>query len=215
MAMRFLPAFALILLLPVQVAFGQNQNDLRSRDQKRTGLVRESLAGQNVPVMPITMILRDTTVSDSVFLQPRPVVMGWADSVLAEALILAAPEISWLYGSELNRVARRGAGMLPEPAKMGQAILRSEKMKTVPDPTRSNFRTLAALAGGRFIFVPASVAFGHDSTGTLMATLTAALTDTRTGAVLWHTNAIGRGATPGQALYKTVEYFLPEQSTTP
>jgi len=213
--MRLLLLLAILAVSRPLAINAQNQNDMRSRDQKRTGLVRESLAGQNVPVMPITMIMRDTTVSDSVFLQARTVVMGWADSVLAEALTLAAPEISWLYGTELNRVARRGAGMLPEPAKMGQAILRSEKMKTVPDPTRSNFRTLAALAGGRFIFVPASVFFGHDSTGTLMATLTAALTDTRTGAVLWHANAIGRGANPGQALFKTVEYFLPEQSTTP
>ena len=193
----------------------QNQKDLRSREQKRTGLVRESLAGQNVPVMPVTMITRDTTVSDSILFLARPAVMAWADSIISEALVLAAPEISWLYGAELSRVARRGAGMLPEPAKMGQAILRSEKMKTVPDPTRSNFRMLAALAGGRYIFVPASVAFGHDSTGALIATLSAALTDTRSGAVLWRTNAIGRGIDPAEALFKTVEFFLPEQTTTP
>ena len=208
-------ALAFLALFRPLALSAQNQKDLRSREQKRTGLVRESLAGQNVPVMPITMITRDTSVTDSLFHQSRPVLMGWADSVLAEALILAAPEISWLYGAELNRVARRGAGMLPEPAKMGQAILRSEKMKTVPDPTRSNFRMLAALAGGRYIFVPASVAFGHDSTGALMATLAAALTDTRSGAVLWHTLAIGRGENPREALFKTVEYFLPDQSTPP
>ena len=208
-------ALAILAAAPPVALSAQNQNDLRSREQKRTGLVRESLAGQNVPVMPITMITRDTSITDSIFHQPRPVLMGWADSVLAEALTMAAPEISWLYGSELNRVARRGAGMLPEPAKMGQAVLRSERIKTVPDPTRANFRTLAALAGGRYIFVPAAVAFGHDSTGALMATLTAALTDTRTGAVLWHAMALGRGETPREALYKTVEYFLPEQSTTP
>ncbi|HKP28533.1 MAG TPA: hypothetical protein VJU15_03990 [Gemmatimonadales bacterium] len=213
--MRMLLALAFLALFRPLALSAQNQKDLRSREQKRTGLVRESLAGQNVPVMPITMITRDTSVTDSLFHQSRPVLMGWADSVLAEALILAAPEISWLYGAELNRVARRGAGMLPEPAKMGQAILRSEKMKTVPDPTRSNFRMLAALAGGRYIFVPASVAFGHDSTGALMATLAAALTDTRSGAVLWHTLAIGRGENPREALFKTVEYFLPDQSTPP
>jgi hypothetical protein len=213
--MRFLLVLACLLALRSTPGLAQNQKDLRSREQKRTGLVRESLAGQNVPVMPVTMITRDTTVSDSILLQTRPAVMAWADSIISEALVLAAPEISWLYGAELSRVARRGAGMLPEPAKMGQAILRSEKMKTVPDPTRSNFRMLAALAGGRYIFVPASVAFGHDSTGALIATLSAALTDTRSGAVLWRTNAIGRGIDPGEALFKTVEFFLPEQSTTP
>jgi hypothetical protein len=193
----------------------QNQNDMRTRDQKRQGLVRESLAGQNVPVMPFTLVTRDTTVTDSVFFQGRPALMAWADSVFTEALMLRAPEISWLYGAELQKVARRGAGMIPDPAKMGQAILRSENMKTVPDPTRANFRTLAALAGGRYIFVPAAVSFGHDSTGAMIAILSAALTDTRSGAVLWRTSAPGRGLTPGEALFKTVDSFLPEQSTTP
>src|SRR5262245_46952125 len=104
--MRMLLALAVLAVVSPGAISAQNQNDLRSREQKRTGLVRESLAGQNVPVMPITMITRDTSVSDSIFHQSRPVLMGWADSVLAEALTLAAPEISWLYGSELNRVAR-------------------------------------------------------------------------------------------------------------
>ena len=188
---------------------------MRTREQKREGLVRESLAGQNVPIMPFTMLVRDTSVTDSVLMLARPAVTAWADSILAEALVERAPEIGWIYGAELQRVARRGAGMLPDPAKMGQAILRSDKMKTVPDPTRSNFRMLAALAGGRFIFVPASVRFGHDSTGAMLATLTAALADTRSGAVLWHVVATGRGENAGEALHATVDYFLPEQSTTP
>ena len=163
--MRFLLVFAVLLAVRSLPVAAQPQKDMRTRDQKRHGLVRESLAGQNVPVMPFTLVTRDTTVRDSVMFQARPVLMAWADSILAEALSLRAPEISWLYGAELSRVARRGAGMIPDPAKMGQAILRSEKMKTVPDPTRSNFRMLAALAGGRYIFVPAAVHFGHDSTG--------------------------------------------------
>ena len=213
--MRLLLVVALLAVIRPSEISAQSQNDLRSRDQKRQGLVRESLAGQNVPVMPFTLVTRDTTVTDSILLQARPALMSWADSVFTEALMLRAPEISWLFGAELQKVARRGAGMIPDPAKMGQAILRSEKMKTVPDPTRSNFRTLAALAGGRYIFVPASVAFWHDSTGALIATLTAALADTRSGAVLWRTSAIGRGESPGEALFKTVDSFLPEQSTTP
>jgi hypothetical protein len=211
--MRFL--LILAVLGAVATPGMAQDKDMRTREEKRQGLVRESLAGQNVPVMPFTMIVRDTSVADSVLIQARPVVMAWADSILADALSLRAPEISWVYGSELQRVARRGAGMIPDPAKMGQAILRSENMKTVPDPTRSNFRMLAALAGARFIFVPASVRFGHDSTGALVATLSAALTDTRSGAILWRASATGRGETPGEALFKTVDYFLPEQSTTP
>lgn len=189
--------------------------DMRTRDEKRQGLVRESLAGQNIPVLPFTMVVRDSTVADSALLAARPAVMAWADSILADALTLRAPEISWLYGAELNRVARRGAGMIPEPSKMGQAILRSEKMKTVPDPTRSNFRLLAGLANARYLFVPASVRFSHDSTGAVVATLSAVLTDSRSGAIMWRANATGHGPSAGAALHATVDYFLPEQSTTP
>jgi hypothetical protein len=213
--MRLLLIVALFAVSRPLAIYAQSEKDMRTRDQKRQGLVRESLAGQNIPVMPFTLVTRDSTITDSVFFQGRPVLMAWADSILTEALVMRAPEISWLYGAELQKVARRGAGMIPDPAKMGQAILRSETMKTVPDPTRASFRTLAALAGGRYIFVPAAVSFGHDSTGATTAILSAALTDTRTGAVLWRTSAPGRGLTPGEALYKTVDSFLPEQSTTP
>ena len=163
--MRFLLVVSLLFAVRALPAAAQSQKDMRTREQKREGLVRESLAGQNVPVMPLTMVVRDSAVSDSVLLTGRPVLMAWADSILADGLTLAAPEISWVYGAELTRVARRGAGMIPEPAKMGQAILRSESIKTVPDPTRANFRTLAGLAGARFIFVPAAVRFTRDSTG--------------------------------------------------
>jgi len=209
--MRFLLALAALAAITARGA----AQDMRSRDQKREGLVRESLAGQNVPVLPFTMVVRDTAVSDSVLLLARPMVMAWADSIIADALTLRAPEISWLYGAELSRVARRGAGMIPEPAKMGQAILRSEKMKTVPDPTRSNFRILAGLAGGRYVFVPASVRFHRDSTGSVVATLTAVVADTRSGAVMWRANATGHGPDAATALHATIDYFLPEQSTTP
>lgn len=209
--MRFLLVLAALGVIATRGA----AQDMRTRDEKRQGLVRESLAGQNVPVMPFTMVVRDSAVSDSVLLLARPAVMAWADSILADALTLRAPEISWLYGAELSRVARRGAGMIPEPAKMGQAILRSEKMKTVPDPTRSNFRILAGLAGGRYIFVPASVRFHHDSIGAVVATLSAVVTDTRSGAVVWRANATGQGPSAAAALHATIDYFLPEQSTTP
>jgi hypothetical protein len=211
--MRFL---LVLLALGAAVTPGAAQDkDMRTREQKREGLVRESLAGQNIPIMPFTMVVRDSAVSDSVLLLARPAVMAWADSILADALTLRAPEINWLYGSELARVARRGAGLIPEPAKMGQAILRSEKMKTVPDPTRSNFRILSGLANGRYIFVPAAVRFHRDSTGTVVATLTAVVTDTRSGAIVWRANAIGAGPGAAAALHATVDYFLPEQSTTP
>lgn len=209
--MRYLLALAALASITTRGA----AQDMRTRDEKRQGLVRESLAGQAVPIMPFTHFVRDTAVKDSVLLLARPLVMAWADSILADAITLRAPEIDWIYGVELNRVARRGSGMIPEPAKMGQSILRQPNLKTVPDPTRSNLRMLAALAGGRYVFVPASVHFGRDSTGSVIATLYAVVADTRSGAVMWRANATGRGPQAGDALHATIDYFLPEQSTTP
>jgi hypothetical protein len=146
---------------------------------------------------------------------PRPKLLAWADSIFTEALVERAPEISWLYGAELERVVRRAAGRLPAPARFGHSVLRSSRLKTVPDPTRSRFRTLTALADGRFVFVPASLAFSRDSTGQVRATLTAAVTDSRTGAIGWRASAIGIGATAEAALRATVDYFLPEETVTP
>jgi hypothetical protein len=186
-----------------------------SPKEHRVALVRESLAGQVVPVLPLTHLVRDTTVRDSALLVPRAALLAWADSILTEGLVERAPEISWLYGADLNRVARKGAGMIPEPARFGHSILRSGNLKTVPDPTRAYLRTLSGLANARFVFVPASLLFGRDSTGTIEATLVALVTDTRTGAVGWRSSAIGTGPTAAAALKSTIDYFLPDQTTRP
>jgi hypothetical protein len=185
------------------------------REQRRVGLVRESLAGQPVPLLPLTHVVRDSTLQDPALSQPRTALLAWADSVLAEGLVERAPEIQWVYGAELNRVARKGAGMLPEPSRFGHAVLRSPGLKTVPDPTRSHLRTLTALSGGRYVFVPASLIFTRDEEGAVRATLIAVVSDTRTGAISWRSEAIGAGATAAAALLATIDYFLPEQSVVP
>lgn len=185
------------------------------REQRRTGLVRESLIGMPVPLLPLTHIVRDTALQDSVLSRPRTALLAWADSILAEALVERAPEIEWLYGEELGRVARKGAGMLPEPSRFGHSILRSPQLKTVPDPTRSHFRTLTALAGARYVFVPASLQLTRDEDGAVRATLMAVVSDSRTGAIPWRAEAFGSGATVAAALRATIDYFLPEQSVVP
>lgn len=212
--MRFI-GVVLVLLAGVLAPAASQQTDQKPKEQRRTGLVRESLAGQPVPVMPITHLVRDTTLADSNLRLPRPKLLAWADSIFTEALVERAPEISWLYGAELERVVRRAAGRLPTPARFGHSVLRASRLKTVPDPTRSRFRTLTALADGRFVFVPASLAFTRDSTGQVRAVLTAVVTDTRTGAIGWRAGAIGIGPTAEAALRATIDYFLPEETVTP
>ena len=191
------------------------QNPAPAKEQKRVGLVREGLSGQVVPILPITHVVRDTALRDSTLTMPRAALMAWADSILAESLLERAPEIQWLYGAELERVARKGTGMLPEPSRFGHSILRSPGLKTVPDPTRSHFRTLTALAGARYVFVPASLLFSRDEEGAVRATLVVLVSDTRTGAISWRTDAIGSGPDAATALRSTIDYFLPEQSVIP
>ena len=94
---------------------------------------------------------------------------------------------------------------------VGQAVMRGERLETVPDPLRSNLRTLMALAGGRYAFIPASVEYGRDEEGASRVTLVAVLADTRTGAVAWRSkNAVGTGARPADALKAAVVTFLPD-----
>ena len=208
------PHFALLLLAlaacaPATSGQAQSTNAQMERELKRSGLAREALAGQRVAVLPLAHIVRDTALTDTLVRLPRETVLTWADSLLAESLAERAPEVEWVFPDELRKSARKAAGMIPEPDKMGQAVMRSP-LKSVPDPLRGNLRTLMGIVGGRYAFIPASVRFAPDSVG-VQATIEAVLADSRTGQVGWRTsNAIGRGATPAAALTAAVAAFLPD-----
>src|SRR5881296_2337486 len=77
-----------------------------------------------------------------------------------------APEVNWLFPDELRRVARRAPGVAPNPDQMGTALLRAENLSVIPDPLRSQLRTLVALAGGgggRYALVPAALVYRRPS----------------------------------------------------
>lgn len=203
-----LVAFLPLLSQPVQAQATSQQT---ARDVKRTGIAVEALAGQVVGVLPITHMSRDTSLRDSLLMGPRATVLRWADSVLGESLTGQTPEINWMLPPELQRTSRKAAGMVPEPDRMGQSIMRSPKLEQVPDPLRGYLRTLMGVAGGRFVFIPASMIAGKDSVGALRLTLIAVLADTRTGQVVWRsTGAFGTGPTPADALMAAVKTFLPD-----
>lgn len=182
---------------------------LAAQDQPtRTGLFTGALAGQVVATLPLTALTQDGTVQ----LAPagdRQAALAWADSLLGETLVTLAPEVNWTLPPDLRRMARRSGGILTDPDRMGQAVMRSPRLKTVPDPLRASLRTLSALAGGRFVFIPASLDFGRDEDGAVRATLVAVLADARTGQVVWRTVAVGAGATADGALKAAIEGFLP------
>ena len=205
---------AAVTLLLAQPAWAQATSQQTSRVLKRTGIATEALAGQVVGVLPLTHMSRDTALRDSLLMGPRANVLRWADSVLGEALLEQNPEINWMLPPELRRASRKAAGMVPEPDRMGQSVMRSPKLDQVPDPLRGYLRTLMGVAGGRFVFIPASIAAGKDSVGAIRLTLMAVLADTRTGKVVWRSsNATGTAATPAEALMAAVKTFLPDADT--
>jgi len=171
-----------------------------------------ALSGEAIAVLPLTVtasepvLLRDTALAQ---LRDRRGVLRWADSLIAEGLQARAPEVSWVLPARLRQIARRNPGMITEPDHMGQSILRSPKLKRVPDPLRTSLRNLTSFTGGRYAMVPAALAFARDSSGGLRADLSIALADSRTGQVAWHALTWGLGESPDEALTAAVAAVLP------
>ncbi len=179
-------------------------------------LVTAAVAGQGVAIVPFSMVVIESSVPAGTFKLDRAALLKWSDSVLVDGAINRAPEAKWIPPKELRRLARRGAGLLADPDQMGQSIMRSWGLTTVPDPLRSNLRRLLAVAGGwRFALIPASLVFSADSAGVLSANLSILLADVRSGRVVWRSVAKGREGTPEQVLGKAVATVFPVEGTQP
>jgi hypothetical protein len=172
-------------------------------------LLTAPLAGQALAVVPLTLLITDDSTSRVAPLGDRVVALAWADSTVGAALEARGPEVKWVLAPALRKVARRAPGIAPDPDRMGQAILRVEKLADVPDPLRSSLRTLMALVGGRYVLVPAALGFLIEPDGQVGAELSLVLADTRDGKVLWRSLARGTGATPARALAAAMETVLP------
>jgi hypothetical protein len=162
--------------------------------------------------MPITLIAPDPALqSDTVYApyRERRAALLWADSLIGEAFTGRAPEVGWVLPAELRKVARRSPGIVGDPDQMGQAALRSPKLREIPDPLRSSLRNLMAVVGGRMVMVPASIGFGRQADGRIRADLSLVAADTRTGKVLWRSVAVGSGANPREALDAALAAVLP------
>lgn len=187
----------------------------QAQQQQVQGFASAALAGESVALLPLTLAVADSTAatdSSLVAFRGRRA-LSWADSIIADAFEGRAPEVKWVPPAQLRRVARRNPGMVPEPDQMGQAIMRSPKLKKIPDPLRTSLRQLTAFTGGRYAMVPASLVWTRDSTGGLKAQLALALADTRSGLVAWRTETSGTGATPAEALTAALNLILPVDPT--
>lgn len=171
-----------------------------------------ALVGQNVALMPITLVAPDPALQSDTIYAPyrdRRTALLWADSLIGDAFTGRAPEVRWVLPAELRKVARRSPGIVGDPDQMGQAALRSPKLREIPDPLRSSLRNLMAVVGGRAVMVPASIGFGRQADGRVRADLSLAVADTRTGKVLWRSLATGSGANPREALDAALAAVLP------
>lgn len=166
------------------------------------------LAGQKVAVLPLTLAVPDLALAGDSLLGSRARVLPWADSMIGEALMGRAPEVTWVGPAELRRAARRATGLATDPDHMGHAMLRDPLFKVVPDPLRSQLRTLVALIDARYALVPASLVFLKEPAG-IKAELNFVLVDARTGTPAWRSIATGGGPDAAMALRVALANILP------
>ncbi len=166
------------------------------------------LVGVDVVVYPLTMILAERALEWDLDIAPRETALRKADSLIAVALTSRTPEVTWVPADALRRAARAAPGLLSNPDRMGTAALR-HNLSRIPDPLRSQMRSLTGVAGDRFALVPASLFFFEDETGGGRAELTVVLADVRLGEIRWRSVARGVGTTPWIALAAALETLAP------
>ncbi|MEP6572633.1 MAG: hypothetical protein ABJD11_08050 [Gemmatimonadota bacterium] len=167
------------------------------------------LAGQQVAVLPLTLLVPTDSLSDLPPFDDHAHALLWADSIIGATLASRGPEVRWIFPPELRKIAHRSAGMVVDPDHMGQGIMRAPNLKIVPDPFRVSLRGLVALSGGRYAFIPAAMAYSREADGTLRAEISLVLADSRSGAVSWRTLATGFGPTPVRALTSALDKVFP------
>jgi hypothetical protein len=176
-----------------------------------------ALAGQQVIVLPLTLVAAEDSLHWDAVLGDRRATLARADSLVGAALKERAPEVSWILPDELRRAARRAPGLATDPGQMATAMLRARNLSVVPDPLRAQLRTLAALAGAAaYALVPAALVYRRSPTGTsggaataALAELTIVVADVRTGHVGWRTTARGEGSDPWNTLARAMKALTP------
>lgn len=180
----------------------------QSKPAPAPALLLSPLAGQPIPVLPATYLVADPEV-EALLAPDLRGRLAWADSLIGDALQGRGPEVSWVLPEELRRVARRAPGTVSDPDRMGQAILRADQFKRIPDPLFSQLRSLAAMTNARQVMVPAAIRFQRVEGG-VRAEVVLVLADARSGALLWRSTPVAIAATPRAALSAAVAKILPD-----
>ena len=205
---------------------GSKKEEPTPEQQITAPLPTAGIAGQRVSLFPLTLVAAEDSLGWQHLLADRRKTLLQADSVIAELIGGRAPEVTWVYPAELRHAARRSAGVASSPDQMGTAILRIGGMADVPDPLRSQLRSLIGIAGGRYALVPAALIYKRairPAAGrgtrppvaappdhqTATAELAMALVDARLGKVKWRTVARGDGTDPWTALTAALKKLTP------
>lgn len=195
---------------------GKREEGQEPVPQPTAPLPTAGIAGQRVALFPLTLVAAEDSLQWGPLLADRSATLARADSVIVSLITARAPEVTWVSPDELRRAARRSGGVAADPGQLGTAILRAERLTDVPDPLRSQLRTLVGLAGGRYAMIPAALVYRRRSAGgvgaqhaTATAELAVVLVDARLGKVGWRTIARGDGADPWGALTLAVKALTP------
>ena len=170
------------------------------------------IAGQPVAVYPLTLITAEERLGWQDQLADRHATLARADSIIGALLVERSPEVRWVLPAELRRAAARAPGMLTNPDQMGTALLRGPEVERIPDPLRSQMRSLNGVAADRFALVPAALIFRQAPDGRGSAELVLVMADIRAGLIGWRTTARGEGDVPWEALrvaFRTLTPGLP------
>jgi hypothetical protein len=177
-----------------------------------------ALAGQQVLVLPLTLVAAEDSLGWERKLTDRRASLARADSIHGALLQARVPEVVWILPDALRRAAQRAPGIAVNPDQMATAVLRVDKLTVIPDPLRSQLRTLAAIATGgseRFALAPAALIYrrAHNPPNAppafANAELVMVLMDVRTGQIMWRTVALGTGDDPWTALTRAVKSYTP------
>jgi hypothetical protein len=190
------------------VAVGCTRQADETAPTETAPLPTAGIAGREVPVYPLTLIAVDESLGWQEAVRPRKEALTRVDSLIGVFLTESAPEVRWVLPDRLRRAARRAPGLLANPDQMGTALLRGS-LKHVPDPLRSQMRTLNGMAGGRYALVPASLYFFSEGEGRGRAELTLVIVDVRTGLLTWRSVAQGAGDDPWDAAWQALRSLVP------
>ena len=205
------------LILLASLSCGGKKSDHQPKPAPTAPLPTAGLAGQRVAVTPLALVAAEEALRWDSLIGNRRTTLDKSDSIIATLLGARAPEVTWVGPAELRHIARRAPGIAADPDQMGTPFLRASNIIDIPDPLRSQLRTLMGLAGGRYVLVPAGLVFRVASPGAAprgspaaaSAELSVVLIDSRVGKVGWRTIAHGEGDDPWIALTRAVKSLTP------